>query len=79
MKKKQIILILFVFLAVNVSAAQAENIPATTFKAPENFIPPVNMNDEALASYISGRLNLILEDSKISPYCDAADSSVVVQ
>ncbi len=79
MKKKQIILILFAFLAVNVGKAQAEDIPAAMSKTQKNFTPPVNMSDEALASYISGRMNLLLEDSKISQYCDAADSSVVVQ
>ena len=79
MKKRQIILILLAFLAANVSTAQAENIPAATSKTQENFTPPANMSDEALASYISGRLNLLLEDSKISPYYNAADGSVVVQ
>ena len=79
MEKKQIILILLAFLAVNIGTAQAEDIPPATSKTQENFIPPANMNDEALASYISGRLSLLLEDFKISPYCNAADSSVVVQ
>ena len=79
MKKKQSILILLAFLAVNVGAAQAEDIPAATSKTQENFTPPANMNNEALTSYISGRLSLLLEDYKISPYCNAADGSVVVQ
>ena len=81
MKKRQIILILLAFLAVNVGTAQAENIPAAMSKTQENFTPPTNMSDEALASYISGRLNLLLKDEnyKISQYCDAADGSVIVQ
>ncbi|MCK4945052.1 MAG: hypothetical protein KAS59_02195 [Alphaproteobacteria bacterium] len=79
MKKRQIILILLAFLAVNVGTAQAEDIPATISKTQKNFTPPANMSDEALASYISGRLNLLLEDSKISQYCNAADGSVVIQ
>ena len=81
MKKRQIILILLAFLAVNVGTAQAEDIPATISKTQENFTPPANMNDEALASYISGRLNLLLKDEnyKVSKYCGATGCSVVVQ
>ncbi len=81
MKKRRIILILLAFLAVNVGAAQAKDIPAATSKTQENFTPPVNMSDEALASYISGRLNLLLKDEnyKVSKYCDATGCSVVVQ
>ena len=81
MKKRQIILILLAFLAVNVGTAQAEGVPAVDSESQEKLAPPANISDEALTSYISGRLNLLLKDEnyKVSKYCDATGCSVVVQ
>ncbi|MCK5659305.1 MAG: hypothetical protein KAH96_05475 [Alphaproteobacteria bacterium] len=81
MKKKYIILIFLAFLSFGASLAQAEGVPAVDSESQEKLAPPANISDEALTSYISGRLNLLLKDEnyKVSKYCDATGCSVVVQ
>lgn len=73
MPRKYIISIALIFLTLGIASAQAEPVPAV--------IAPSAMSDEALASYISGRLNQALkgEDHAVSQYCDATGCSVVVQ
>ncbi len=74
MQIRNIILVLLVIFSVSAGIARAENTPAA---APV----PANMSDEALASYISGRLKLMLNDQdyKVSQACDETGCSVVVQ
>jgi len=80
-KKKYIILILLAFLSFDAGAALAEDVSAVTSESQEKVALPANISDEALASYISGRLNLLLKDEnyKVSKYCDETGCSVVVQ
>ena len=56
-------------------------IPAQAESAPKQTDIPANMNDEALASYISGRLAPLLKDTgyQVSQNCDASGCAVVVQ
>jgi hypothetical protein len=77
MQNKIIVLILMAFLTAGAVSAQAENAPAQQ-KAQT---PPTNMNDAALASYISGRLAPLLKDSGyiVSQNCDSSGCAVVVQ
>ncbi|MFH1157578.1 MAG: hypothetical protein V1721_01645 [Pseudomonadota bacterium] len=81
MDKKHIILILLTFLYCGASTAQAGDVPATASESQEKSALPAHMSDEALASYISGRLSLLLKDEgyKVSQSCDATGCSVVVQ
>jgi len=77
MRNKIIYLILIVFFADGVAPASAETAPAPQ----KTNILPSNMNDAALASYISGKLEPLLKDtsSTVSQACDASGCSVVVQ
>jgi hypothetical protein len=77
LQNKRIILALLVFLTTGAISAQAETAPAQQ-KAQ---LPPANMNDEALASYITGRLTPLLKDTayQVSQNCDSSGCSVVVQ
>jgi hypothetical protein len=81
MQNKIIILILIAFFGFQVVSAQAEKAPASATPATEKATVPANMSDEALASYISGRLTPLLQDQgyKVSQACDASGCSVVVQ
>lgn len=73
----RIIPILLIFLTTGAISAQAEIAPAQQ----KTEALPANMSDEALASYISGRLAPLLKDSgyQVSQNCDASGCSVVVQ
>ena len=77
MQNKLIILALLAFLMTGPISAQAETAPAQQ-KAEQL---PANMNDEALASYITGRLTPLLKDTayQVSQNCDASGCAVVVQ
>ncbi len=70
MLNKLILFTLLTFLAVN--PAWADQPPAA---------PPADMSDEALASYITGRLAPLLQDEgyKIAQSCDATGCAIVVQ
>lgn len=63
-----------IFLAVPFSTVQADNVPKAAASA-------ATLGDEALASYISGRLKLALKDDAdvIKQYCDDSGCAVVVQ
>jgi hypothetical protein len=64
---KRILLILFAILTMSATAAPAD--PA-----------PQDMNEAALASYISGRLSAVLTDShQVTQSCDSTGCTVVVQ
>jgi len=75
MQNKFIYLFLAFFLPVAMSLARADQAPVAVPDA------HARLSDEALASYISGRLKLALKDegSRIEQYCDASGCSVVVQ
>ena len=77
MQNKHIILALLTFLTTCTISAQAGTVPVQQ-KAE---LPPVNMSDEALASYITGRLAPLLKDGGylVSQNCDSSGCSVVVQ
>ena len=82
MHNKRIILSLLIFLTTGAVTVRAENAPAAPKPAAESIVvPPANMNDEALASYISGRLAPLLRNNgyKVSQNCDASGCSVLVQ
>jgi hypothetical protein len=77
MLNKYIILISLAFLAFASVPALADDSAAPQKKE----VVPANMSDEALASYISGRLAPLLKDDgyEVSQNCDASGCSVVVQ
>lgn len=78
MLNKSIVLISLVFLALGCVPAQADE----AMSAPETAqTVPTSMDDEALASYITGRLSAILKDEgyDVSQNCDTSGCSVVVQ
>ena len=77
MQSKIIALILIAFFITCAVPAQAENVPALQ----KTQAPPANMNDAALASYISGKLAPLLKDTGyvVSQNCDSAGCAVVVQ
>jgi hypothetical protein len=77
MQNRCIILALFAFLITGAVSAQAETTPSQQ----KTIMPPANMNDAALASYISGKLTPLLKDSgyQISQSCDSSGCAVVVQ
>ncbi len=81
MQNKHIILISLIFLAINAVPAQADRAPVSVVPAQEKAAVPANMSDEALASYISGRLMPLLQDQgyKVSQACDSSGCAVVVQ
>lgn len=74
MLNKSIALILLVFMAMPLTAS-ADQPPAPSAKT------LATMSDEALASYISGRLNQALkgQDYSVTNSCDDSGCSVVVQ
>jgi hypothetical protein len=74
LQNKCILLALLAFLTIGSLSAQAES-------APEQTAVPANMNDEALASYISGRLAPLLKDAgyQVRQNCDSSGCAVVVQ
>jgi hypothetical protein len=78
MLSKFISLILMVFFICSISGAQAEIVSAAQ---KTNTAAPSNMNDAALASYISGKLEPLLKDTgySVSENCDSSGCSVVVQ
>ncbi len=78
MQNKRIILTLLALLVLAPVMAKAGTAPASTQQAAT---PPANMSDEALASYISGRLAPLLKEStyQVSQNCDDSGCSVVVQ
>ena len=84
MYKKYITLISLVFLALSVSVAEADKAPTAAKPASEQAAPvaslPASMTDEALASYITGRLKqaLVNDDYKVEQLCDDTGCSVVV-
>jgi len=81
MLNKNIILISLVFLALSIAPALADDADVTSETVQKSEALPANMSDEALASYISGRLNALLKDEgyDISQDCDTTGCSVVVQ
>lgn len=72
MQNKYIALFLGSFLMLSASVAAAEQLPVAA---------PATMSDEALASYITGRLKLVLTDEgrTVDQHCDASGCAVVVQ
>jgi hypothetical protein len=79
MNNNIIVLILFAILTISAAPALAETARVSAQK--ETTTPPANMDDAALASYISGRLTPLLKDSgyQVSQNCDSSGCSVVVQ
>lgn len=77
MKNYIIYLFLFTFLIIGASVAQADQVQI----AVNNVSEQADLSDEALASYITGRLKLALknEDTRVEQFCDASGCSVVVQ
>ena len=77
MQNKNIILFSFVLLTSSALFARAETVPAQQ----KTTAPPANMSDEALASYITGRLTPLLKDTgyQVSQNCDSSGCAVVVQ
>jgi hypothetical protein len=74
MRNKIIFLIFMAFLAGDITVVQA----APAVQSTE--APPANMNDTALASYISGRLKSVLKDTGyvVSQDCDDSSGCAVV-
>jgi hypothetical protein len=72
MQNKYITFILLAFLMMGATIAAAGQ--------PQVSVPAV-MSDDALASYISGRLKQALKDGdhSVDQYCDASGCAVVVQ
>ena len=77
MQNKIIILISFIFSVSSLSVAMA----ADARDSQSVTASVTTMGDEALASYISGRLKLALKDDAavVEQYCDASGCAVVVQ
>ena len=80
MYNRYITFISLVFLAIAAPSALADqpqiSAPATRAEA----APPVFMSDEALASYITGRLQQALKDDdyKVEQTCNETGCSIVV-
>jgi len=85
MKMIYITLISIAFLTLSASAGYADDSAAAAVTVQktgdEKIVPTAGMSDEALASYISGRLAPLLKDSgyAVSQNCDQTGCSVVVQ
>jgi hypothetical protein len=82
---KILISLLFLSFVSPAMAGEAPLQPAVPADQPlikaEKATPPANMSDEALASYITGRLAPLLKDTgyAISQKCDSSGCAVVVQ
>ena len=81
MQNIRTILVLLVFLTVMPLSAQAESAAPASNSSTEKTTVPANMSDDALASYISGRLAPLLKDAgyQVSQNCDSSGCSVIVQ
>ena len=81
MTKVYIVLIFITFFATCASAAHADQAQISSHPVREQAVDTSSMNDEALASYITGRLKQALknDDYKVEQYCDNSGCSVVVQ
>lgn len=81
MLNKYIALFLLSFLVVAAPASADNAVVTAAAKQEKEIIPPADMGDEALASYISGRLNSLLKDGtrEVLQSCDETGCSVVVQ
>ncbi|MBI3442048.1 MAG: hypothetical protein HY052_09670 [Proteobacteria bacterium] len=81
MRTKYIYLMLCVFLIGGGSGARADQVHVAVNDVRAPVAGTASFSDEALASYIGGRLRQALktEDDSVEQYCDATGCSVVVQ